>query len=298
MDITKLTPATKAYLWGGKKLKEQYGLGDTETVAEAWMLSFHPDGEGKTESGVPVSRAAGRETWGRACQSFPFFPAMVKLIDAADNLSVQVHPSDEYALQPEGQFGKTEMWYIVSAESGAGIYLGFERDVTPTEFADAIRAGNLLSLLRFVPVRQGDCYFIPAGTVHAIGKGCLIAEVQQNSNLTYRVFDYNRVGADGKPRELHVEKAMRVSNLCRYTPVAFANGVLGACPYFAARLLQGNASGKNDDSYTSLVVLQGSGTLCGKPTKAGDSWFVPAGVPYTLCGSDDLRVLLTDTPGR
>ena len=137
---------------------------------------------------------------------------LIKFIDAEQNLSVQVHPSDEYALQHENSFGKTEMWYIVEAEEGAGIYLGFNRTVTKEEYEAAIKENRLTELLNFYEVKAGDCYFIPSGTIHAIGKGCLICEIQQNSNLTYRVYDYGRKDKNGKERELHIDKAPRVTN--------------------------------------------------------------------------------------
>ena len=293
-DVIKLIPPTKDYIWGGNKLKTLYGLGNTGKVAEGWMLSFHRDGECTTESGQKISEAVPRKLWGKACEKFEFFPSLVKLIDAADNLSVQVHPSDEYALKNEGQYGKTEMWYIVGADSGAGIYLGFKRDITKEEYRNAIEEGKLADLLNFIPVHKGECYFIKSGTVHAIGKGCLIAEVQQNSNLTYRVFDYNRVGADGKPRQLHIEKAIEVSDLKKYEPTEFGNGVLASCPYFTARIV-GEKTGRNDESYTSLVVLEGEGALNGKKIAAGKSYFVPAGVGYEIKGK--VTVLETVTQG-
>lgn len=296
MDITKLTPATKDYIWGGDRLKTKYGIGDTARVAEGWMLSFHPDGECRTEDGTPISQAATRKDWGRACDGFPFFPTLVKLIDAADNLSVQVHPSDTYALQNENSYGKTETWYIVDAQEGAGIYLGFRRDVSEQELRAAIEAGTLCDLLNFQPVKKGECYFIEAGTVHAIGKGCLIAEVQQNSNLTYRVFDFNRVGADGKPRALHVEKALAVSRRTAFSPVTFEGDVLAKCPYFTVTKKCGDFSGRNEDSYTSLLVLDGEGTLCGKTVRVGESWFVPAGIAYEVKGN--ATVLVTVTEGK
>lgn len=293
MQAEKLVPATKDYIWGGTQLKTRYGLGDTAKVAEAWMLSFHPDGESKTQDGTPISQAVTRKDWGDACSDFPFFPTLVKLIDAADNLSVQVHPSDEYALCNEGQYGKTEMWYIVDAAEGAGIFLGFNRDVSAEEYRAAIAAGKLESILNFVPVHKGESYFIPSGTVHAIGKGCLIAEVQQSSNLTYRVFDYNRLGADGRPRALHVEKAVAVSNLHKFTPTVFAGDVIAACKYFTVRRIAGDLRACNAHSYTSLLVLQGAGTINGQACKAGDSFFVPAGATYALAGKDMITLQTT-----
>ena len=142
------------------------------------------------------------------------FPVLIKLIDAARPLSVQVHPDDAYAQRVEGEPGKTEMWYVVDAQPGAQLYYGFQRELTREEAARRIADGTLTDVLNAVPVKAGDVFFIDAGTVHAIGAGILIAEIQQNSNTTYRVFDYGRLGADGKPRALHVEKALDVARLC------------------------------------------------------------------------------------
>ena len=132
---------------------------------------------------------------------------------AKESLSVQVHPSDEYALAHEGQYGKTEMWVVLDAVPGAYLYYGFQREVTKEEFVQQIKAGTLTEILRKLSVKKGDVIFIPSGTLHAIGAGLVIAEIQQNSNVTYRVFDYGRAGADGKPRALHVEKALEVTSL-------------------------------------------------------------------------------------
>ena len=138
---------------------------------------------------------------------------LIKLIDAKDNLSVQVHPSNEYALRVEGEYGKTEMWYIVDCDPGAELLYGFKHEISKEEFAERIANNTLLEVTNNVPVHKGDVFFIESGTLHAIGKGILIAEIQQNSNTTYRIYDYGRVGKDGKPRELHVEKAKEVTNL-------------------------------------------------------------------------------------
>ena len=209
----------KDYLWGGNRLREFGKESDADKIAESWELSCHPDGESVIASGdyagmtLPAFLAAHPEAAGESCRDFERFPVLIKLIDAHDNLSVQVHPDDAYALAHEGEYGKTEMWYIVDAEPGAELLYGFARDVTKEEFRRAIEENTLLDLVRHVPVRPGDVFFIPAGTLHAIGKGILIAEIQQNSNTTYRVYDYGRVGKDGKPRELHIAKALDVTRL-------------------------------------------------------------------------------------
>ena len=219
MNIEKLYPACKSIIWGGDRLKRYYGKKTAaDPLAETWELSFHKDGKCTLEDGTPLCEAVSEADLGENCKSFDVFPVLVKFIDANAKLSVQVHPSDEYALKHENSLGKTEMWYIVDADEGAGIYLGFKEDITREQFESSIKDKTLSDYLQFIPVKAGECYFIPAGTIHAICEGCLICEIQQNSNITYRVYDYGRVGADGKERELHVEKALDVTNTKKYLP--------------------------------------------------------------------------------
>ena len=242
----KLTPAFKDYLWGGTRLRTEYHMqSDLGKLAEAWVLSCHKDGPSVVENGelAGMTLEAAIEKTGKDClgtkgKAFEFFPILIKLIDAKDNLSIQVHPSDEYALRVEGEYGKTEMWYVVDCDPGSCLYYGFNREVTPDEFAARIADNTLLEVLNKVEVKKGDCFFIESGTIHAIGAGLLIAEIQQNSNTTYRVYDYGRVGADGQPRQLHVEKAKAVTQLCppkaAYGAVETVDGKarLASCKYF------------------------------------------------------------------
>ena len=254
MEILKLVPECKDNIWGGVKLKEKYGKQtDKDPVAESWELSFHKDGPTRLANGKTLQEEVTAKELGRNCDGFPFFPMLVKLIDAKQDLSVQVHPSDAYALEHENSFGKTEMWYIVEAEKGAGIYLGFKKDVTQEEYETAIKENTLTDLLNFFEVKAGDCYFIPSGTIHAIATGCLICEIQQNSNLTYRVYDYGRRDKNGNLRELHVEKALKVTDLQKYeyTPLNLktAQGeLLGLSRYFttirARRVRQSETVGR------------------------------------------------------
>lgn len=285
MEILKLHPAYKNYIWGGTKLRERYGkMTDMTPVAEAWELSFHKDGETRIKDGRTLAEVLTARELGDACAGFPFFPMLIKFIDAKQSLSVQVHPSDAYALENEHSFGKTEMWYVVEAEEGAGLYVGFSRDVSKAELERAIAENTLCELLNFYPVKKGDCYFIPAGTIHAIGAGCVICEIQQNSNLTYRVFDYGRVGADGKPRELHVEKALRVADLKKYEkldPLGGENGeeVLGSCPYFhvTRQTVRGKWQMTTDArSFKCITCVEGVGQIENHPISRGDSYFIPA----------------------
>lgn len=305
-------------------------------LAEAWVLSAHSDGDSRISFSEGELCSEGKETSeGKVCsegkessegesfseeesssegesfaeylkchpeavgsfgKAFPFFPTLIKLIDAKKALSIQVHPDDSFALSREGQYGKTEMWIVLEREEGAFLYFGFQKDYTEEEIRRAIEEENFPSLLCKVMVEPGDVFFIPAGTVHAIGAGILLAEVQQNSNLTYRVYDYGRKDAQGNTRELHVEKALEVMNrkqLSAYRQEAFkkqgkkpvvekaagesATGEkvagknvylerIGSCEYFTVdRLfLEENAfySRKlTEESFLSLLVLEGEGVL-------------------------------------
>ena len=280
MKIEKLYPEFKNYIWGGERLALEYGKEcESRPVAESWELSFHKDGPTRLSDGRRLSDVAGSAELGENVSGLDFFPTLIKFIDAKDNLSVQVHPSDSYAIENEGELGKTEMWYIVEADEGAGIYLGMKNGITPEEFADAIERESLCEHLNFIPVKSGDCFFIPAGTVHAICRGCLIAEIQQNSNLTYRVFDYGRKDKDGNTRPLHIEKAKLVSNLKKFEQRAFPEGILGLSKYFTVRKLglSGEIQLSSDKgSFICLTVTDGSGKIEGVEFSRGDSFFVPA----------------------
>ena len=197
MNILKLTPSCKDYLWGGSRLRSDFGIkSDLNPLAEAWVLSCHPDGPSYLADGTTLADyvTAHPGCLGTDCEKFEQFPILTKFIDAKNNLSIQVHPSNEYALKNEHQYGKTEMWYVLDCEPGAFLYYGFDHEISKAEFEERIKNNTLTEVLNAVPVHKGDCFFIPAGTLHAICKGIVIAEVQQNSNVTYRVYDYGRVG--------------------------------------------------------------------------------------------------------
>ncbi|MGM9653473.1 MAG: type I phosphomannose isomerase catalytic subunit [Eubacteriales bacterium] len=312
----RLVPVSKEILWGGHKLKDRYHkTAPFDKLAESWELSVRPQEMNRIADG-PASdltleeyiRQAGngvvsaRYDGGR-------FPLLIKFIDACDKLSIQVHPDDAYALAHEGELGKTEMWYIVEAEPGAALVYGLKESVSASGFADAVHAGRIADTLRYVPVHAGECYFIPSGQVHAIGVGILIAEIQQNSNVTYRVYDYDRRQADGSLRALHTEKALdvvRVRTDAEIDGIRFARGkgdasVLADCPYFRVRRLTGNAlpcTVETKDSFISLLCTDGAGVLLceGKsyPVERGDSYFIPRGcAPCELRGTAE--VLLTET---
>lgn len=295
----RLTPVLKDYIWGGTLLKEMFGRENGgKRIAESWEVSVHPDG---------MSGYAGG-TLANYLTLYPYsvdingneFPVLIKYIDAKENLSVQVHPDDEYAKRVEGDNGKTEMWYVVKADEKAGIYCGFKRDVTKLEFQKSIEDGTVEDLLNFIPVKAGDCYLIEAGTVHAIGAGCLICEIQQSSNVTYRVYDYNRRDASGNLRPLHIEKALEVINFKAFKNNTHSGGFvpcrggrirkLTTCKYFSCRelCLNGIYGETADNSFVAINVLEGKGKINGDSFVGGDSFFVPHGKGFTLSGNAKL----------
>ena len=295
MAILKLKPACKDYLWGGHRLVEEYGVEyDGAILAEAWELSAHPDGASTIINGKYAGKTLkeyldeeGLEVLGTNCRRFREFPILAKFIDAKENLSIQVHPSNAYALKNEGQYGKTEMWYVLDAEEGAFLYYGFKKAIFKDEFKRRIEENTLLEVLNAVPVKKGDVLFIEAGTLHAIGKGILVAEIQQNSTITYRIYDYGRVGADGKRRDLHIEKALAVTNRIPISKSADSYPHVVDCDYFTVDKL--NLDGKltyrvqgnvNEKTFLSILILGGEGTISNKgeklPYKKGDSLFLPA----------------------
>ena len=298
----KNIPVFKDYLWGGSNLKEKWNKNSPyEITAESWELSAHKNGQSVAENGAfkgktlsEIIDILGKDAIGSGYNGDDF-PLLIKFIDAKNKLSVQVHPDDSYAQKYENQFGKTEMWYVVEAEEGAGIYLGFSEDITKEEFEKRIKENTITDVLNFVPCKAGDSIFIPPKTIHAIGAGLLIAEIQQNSDVTYRVYDYDRVGADGKKRELHVEKSIEVSNLDKLVPDTSPSGkpevfegytktLLETCNYFTVYKYEAEKSVEitaDEKSFVSLLFLSGEGYIEAKGEKTafkkGDSFFIPAG---------------------
>lgn len=308
-----LKPPVKDYIWGGSKLKTEYNFEtDKDIAAEAWVLSCHKDGPDIVMNGELAGKTLpealkiwGDKALGERAAAFPYFPLLIKLIDAKDRLSVQVHPDNEYALKNEGEFGKTEMWYVVDCEEGAQLIYGLNRYVSKEEFEQRIKDNTLPEICNYVPVHKGDVFFISAGTLHAIGAGILIAEVQQNSNTTYRVSDYGRLGADGKPRPLHIEKALEVTE--RKKPAVPYGAVgkeestgfgsvrkLASCEYFTASLinLDGEARLEEAGSFVSLVLLDGAAELKysggALSLKKGGSVFIPAGLQFSVTGKAEI----------
>ena len=299
----KLKPAFKDYLWGGTRLRDDFGKDcDFDKIAESWELSCHKDGNSVVADGefagltlAQYIEKEGKSVLGTNCEKFENFPILIKLIDAKDNLSVQVHPNNEYAQRVEGEYGKTEMWYVVDCDEGASLLYGFKHNITKEEFRERIENNTLLEVTNSVPVKKGDVFFIEAGTLHAIGKGILIAEIQQNSNTTYRIYDYGRVGADGKPRQLHIDKAVDVTNLCPAKPYPQSEPVdmggwtkkrLAKCEDFTVDVINVDTSAAleaDKSSFVNILVLDGGCVLSSEGNdavelKKGDSVFIPAGL--------------------
>lgn len=299
-----LKPAFKDYLWGGDRLRSEYHKEtDLSPLAESWECSTHPDGTSLAlidHKEIPMTEVLKRhpEILGTHPRTRDTLPILIKLIDAKKDLSVQVHPDDDYArIHEHGSLGKSEFWYVLEAEPGASLVYGFSQDVTEEQVRQGIADGTIQKYLQKVPVRRNDVFFVQAGTVHAIGKGIVIAEIQESSNLTYRLYDYNRRDRNGNLRELHIDKALDVLNLhssaepvqpmrlLNYQP-GFASEFLTRCRYFQVEriLLNSEASEvsyrTDSSSFEVLICVQGKGVLKGKklriPFRKGDTIFAPA----------------------
>lgn len=306
-----LSPAVKDYLWGGNRLNDDFAKAiPVAPLAETWECSTHPDGVSTVTSGDYQGQLlsavlhehpeflgshALAVTGGKA-----ELPILIKLIDAKRDLSVQVHPDDAYAAEHENAaMGKTEMWYVLKAYKGAELVYGFNQDITAERVRLAIRKGTIERYLNHVPVCENDIFFIEPGTVHAIGGGVLIAEIQQNSNLTYRLYDYGRKDKNGSSRELHIDKALDVANLSTSSSprqpmrvLKYRNGCasefLGRCKYFQVERMLINteihremARFKTDqNSFHVLLCMGGCGVMFGENFALnffkGDCIFVPA----------------------
>lgn len=314
MEILKLKPVFKDYIWGGTRLKSDFGFeSDLDKLAEGWMLSCHKDGKNIIENGEykgktldEVIEEKGKEkVVGTRSLDFPYFPVLIKLIDAKDNLSIQVHPDNDYAQRVEGEFGKTEIWYVLDATDDAQLIYGFKNKISSEEFVDAIKNNTLTDVLNSVKVKKGDLLFIEAGTVHAIGKGTLVAEIQQNSNTTYRVYDYGRLGADGKPRELHIDKAVDVSKTepPKYDikPMGepekfndYTKTLLTKCDLFTVNHYELNDKvtlEADEKSFNHVLVVDGAGIINGVDFKKGDSFYIPANYgKYEINGKCEIIV--------
>ena len=308
----KLNPVFKEIIWGGNRLKTEYNKKSSlNNIAESWELTVRPDGMntiiGGEHDGCTLAEYIDKN--GECVVSNkkePFFPLLIKFIDAEDNLSVQVHPDDDYGLKNANSLGKTEMWYIIDAKPGAQLVYGLKSGVTVDEFKTAIEQNRVEEKLNYVNVKKGDVFFIPSGLVHAIGAGILLAEIQQNSNITYRVYDYGRLGKDGKPRELHVQDALNVIvnrtpaeiEKIQYSTNVKNNSTLASCEYFNVEkhsIYGYSQFSTNAESFASLLCLDGNGAIVYNGEKfelsKGDSYFVPANLgDFTVEGNLELII--------
>ena len=301
----KLKPVSKNIIWGGTRLKEDYGkTADFPNIAESWELTVRPDGMSVIDNGKYSGMTLGEfiaentEVMGTDCAGGDF-PLLIKFIDSGDDLSIQVHPDEEYAAKVHGEHGKTEMWYVMDADEDAALIYGLREGVTRDDFNDHIGKGDISTLLNKISVKKGDVFFIPSGLVHAICRGVLIAEIQQNSNITYRIYDYDRIGTDGQKRELHTSHA---SNTVKcYTDAEIRDfsmasrvgrrknltdgKVLCDCKYF--RVTKNDVANKltftvDEKAFVSLLFTEAEdiSVSCGGEClfiSKGDSVFIPAG---------------------
>lgn len=301
----------KERIWGGRAL-EQFGLELPEgAIGEGWMISDHPNGLTEVVNGelagsnLEQLRARFGAAWfGTKNGNEPDrrFPLLIKLLDCNDDLSVQVHPNDHYGKLPQGELGKTEMWYILDAKPGAKIIYGLKPGVDRAQLAEAIEHGRVMDCLQEVPVEAGDAFYIPAGTVHALCAGVVVAEIQQNSDTTYRLYDYDRPGLDGKLRELHIEDSLNViayegAGAARMKTDAVQPNewlTIATSPYFIVQkgIVSSNKRelSTSRDSFVILVVCDGEGELSwsdgSQPIKAGQCFLLPANLgTYALEGN-------------
>ncbi|MBQ9444576.1 MAG: class I mannose-6-phosphate isomerase [Lachnospiraceae bacterium] len=279
MTPLRLIPAGKGYIWGGERLKTEYNKTlDVTPLAESWECSVHPDGMSVVSGGIYDGM-----TLKEVLDQNPAFlgekskdlPILVKFIDAARDLSIQVHPDDDYARKNDGDNGKTEFWYVLDAEKDSELIYGFEHPMDRDRIKKAIEEGNLENMLHHIPVHKGDVFFVRPGTVHAIGKGIVLVEVQESSNLTYRLYDYDRVDKDGNKRPLHFDKAVDVldmdpvriirqpQRMVRYY-FGCAREILCRCEYFEVERIQvtkGFSFSVLDQSFQVLLCIDGNGGL-------------------------------------
>ena len=314
-------PILKKIIWGGADICPFKGIAPVqEGIGESWELSHVEGNYSVVDNGAlagktldELIRTYGKQLLGeKVIEQFgPTFPLLIKFIDARDDLSIQVHPDDELAKKRHNSFGKTEMWYVMDADSGSTLISGFKRETTREEYLRYFESGHLTDLLMTVPVKKGDCFYIPTGRVHSIGSGILLAEIQQSSDITYRIYDYDRTDFSGQKRELHVEQALDVIDFSaagdprvKYSPVGQGCARMVSSPYFetsvicACDTLELSYSDAGD-SFVIYTCVEGSFTLetdGNEPvrSKAGECILVPASVIHVRIVPDEpVRILQT-----
>ena len=279
----KFKPFLRTMVWGGKKIAPYKGMESGQNhIGESWELSGVNGHESVVVNGALRGRTITdlvKEYKGRLVGEHVYadtgdeFPLLFKFIDARDDLAIQVHPNDELAISRHGEpHGKTEMWYVIDAEPGACLYSGMSRKITPEEYDERVADGTITEVLARHEVQPGDVFFLPAGRIHAICSGCFVAEIQQTSDLTYRIYDYGRMGLDGKPRQLHTELAKKAIDYkvypdyrTAYTPLKDAETGLISCKYFTTSLYDLEKTVRKDltdvDSFLVVMCLSGHGTI-------------------------------------
>jgi mannose-6-phosphate isomerase len=298
----KFKPIYKTPIWGGEKLKSLLSKTDAPpSTGESWEVSGVKDNVSVVANGFLAGNALdelievymGDLVGDEVFDSFGTeFPVLIKFIDAHDDLSVQVHPDDDYAREHHNSRGKTEMWYVIDAEEGAELISGFSRDISREVFKEYLEKGTLKQILNYEPVKQGDVFFLPAKRIHAIGKGIVLAEIQQTSNVTYRIYDWDRVGPDGKPRELHLDHSLEVMDYKKrddirtsYDRLINSTVNLADCPYFTTSLIEFDDAVDKDfnmiDSFVIYICTEGSMMINykdGEPVelKKGETVLIPA----------------------
>lgn len=295
--INRLTPIYKDYLWGGNKLQSKYHKNDTdkEIVAESWELSTHPDGISRINNELLSEYLKENpQILGAKCKENDS-PLLIKYIDAKGKLSIQVHPDDVYAKMNEHDNGKTELWYVVEADENAYIYLGLKQTITKSEFCEAISTSTITDCLNKVSVKKGNVFLVEPGTLHSIGEGCLIAEIQKKSNITYRAYDFNRKDQNGNLRPLHIDKALEVTNLKQSNHDGLPDEIikqttsttierLKTCDYFTVdyyAIKNKETFNVNEESFKVLMLTTGNAAVStGEETvflEQGESIFLSAG---------------------
>ncbi|CAM3210003.1 mannose-6-phosphate isomerase, class I [Vagococcus fessus] len=294
-----LTPVLQEKIWGGEKLNTVFGYDlPSDKTGECWAVSAHPNGTCTVENGpykgqrLDTLWAEHRELFGNA--KGDVFPLLTKILDAADDLSVQVHPDDAYGMKHEGELGKTECWYVIAADEGAEIIYGHHAK-SKEELETMIEEGRWDDLLRRVKVKAGDFFHVPSGTIHAIGAGIMILETQQSSDTTYRVYDYDRKGDDGKPRELHIQQSVDVTTIPHIDPtLAIKETAFGESsvteyvktPFFNVYewKISGILDFTQNSLYTIVSVIEGSGNIViiDEESKEEENYSIKKGTHFIL----------------
>lgn len=311
----RFQPVYQTRVWGGRRLETVFGrnLPDAQPYGESWELCDRPAAQSIVINGVNAGKTLHElwtqqrsEIFGKRHLGHPAkrFPILLKILDCADVLSLQVHPPREIAPQFGGE-PKTEMWFVAHADAGAKIYAGLRNGVTRAQFESALENGTVASLIHEVRPRPGEFMFVESGRIHALGAGLLVFEIQQNSDTTYRVFDWNRTGLDGRPRELHVNESLASIDFDDFEPAmqsAAADGTLACCEFFHTRLVTIPAGDSSElrgapDDFACVAIVEGSGRIGEHAVRAGDFLIIPANCPGqihadSMCGLKWLEITL------